>query len=1268
MPAVPDQNAFIAAAFEEQFKEDGLTVMARGLGIRILIAKFLYYYCLPNSLKSKYPSRETSSKVTLTTENKPATSITSFSASSSNAMVSSAILPTFVPPSITTSHTQACVQDKSNVGQEETFRKLVFCINTNGIEEALLHTLMEWGLLPHELPKIISNEVSSGERVELFKEGGCFIITSRILIVDLLDGRIDPSHICGFLVPNAHTISDLSMESFIIRVYREKNRVGFLKAFTEDPESLITSFGKEQQILKLLYIKRLYLWPRFQILVDSVLSGRGPEVIELSHPLTRDMECIQRALLVAMSGCIGELKKSTPQLETSHLTIENGLFTSFDQIIRRQLEPEWHRLSAKTKQLSADLTNIRKLLDFLLRYDAFSFYSFLCSLRAASSNTTTQSSPSLWLGTEAADQIFKRARDRMYVITKNPLSSYGKDDRLVGSLVDDQRDSTGAATIIAGTSKPPFTEGIQSLLKVSHKLTPTLEVPPKWSMLNDVLNEIRQDIREKNEKRLKVVNDEKDNLNTNKKKKAKDTSGACADDGQLLRKRMKVKIGERGGTIKTGEKEDVGEYSSIQMSTDKKSLQAEETREREEAKGRGEEEEGNGIHSETSSEENLYLKNGRILIVVKDEKTAVQVKEVINHSKEQVIDQRYRWYISQRAAELRMKLLGSKTNSQGMVRGLVTKAGVNGDNQPTSIPAAMPTGAMMSKMMRSGQKEDRLGLGLSKQECESLPEETKLILLEEHRLRQTPIVTDGNREAFRYNRSREEMRDKNREIVVDEEGGSGQDIENDEDGEGEIGKIGHSKEFVIGRGKQEGGVLKGGSLSKTSKFSTTKIAGLGRNKYYKNVTDEIEGKERPTFDSDKAMEESFLSLLPPDSSQGSRSRSFHTLSHQSLNSSGGDDRVIANLPLNCASSQKQDLTSSLLEPFPHIIIMTHSQISSTWDLCREVEPSYVILYDPDVACVRNIEGYQTTCSTRIKVYFFFYAGSVEEHRYVGVLGKEKRAFEQLIQAKETMVISIPDLQTDLEREKRADMTITTDSRTLGRLKKDKGPRSVVVDLREFRSPLPSLLHASGLTILPRTLSVGDYVLAPEICIERKGISDLFQSFASGRLYNQAEAMNKYYQYPCLLIEFHPDKSFSLTSPGEYVSNEISVNSITTRLCVLAIAFPNLRYLWSRSPHATSGIFKRISQAHDEVDVEKACSVGGVSGLGGEDGQDIDARSTAIEMLLSLPGVNRQNFHSILDNVDCIADLSKMSEVNLTRLIGPVNAKKLRAFFSRRNMN
>ena len=61
---------------------------------------------------------------------------------------------------------------------------------------------------------------------------------------------------------------------------------------------------------------------------------------------------------------------------------------------------------------------------------------------------------------------------------------------------------------------------------------------------------------------------------------------------------------------------------------------------------------------------------------------------------------------------------------------------------------------------------------------------------------------------------------------------------------------------------------------------------------------------------------------------------------------------------------------------------------------------------------------------------------------------------------------------------------------------------VIVDLREFRSELPSLIHRRGLRVEPVTLEVGDYILTPEICVERKSISDLIHSLNCGRLYNQ----------------------------------------------------------------------------------------------------------------------------------------------------------------------
>lgn len=57
--------------------------------------------------------------------------------------------------------------------------------------------------------------------------------------------------------------------------------------------------------------------------------------------------------------------------------------------------------------------------------------------------------------------------------------------------------------------------------------------------------------------------------------------------------------------------------------------------------------------------------------------------------------------------------------------------------------------------------------------------------------------------------------------------------------------------------------------------------------------------------------------------------------------------------------------------------------------------------------------------------------------------------------------------------------------------------------------------------------VGDYILTPDICVERKSVSDLIGSLNNGRLYQQALSMCRFYKRAMLLIEFDINKPFSL---------------------------------------------------------------------------------------------------------------------------------------------
>jgi DNA excision repair protein ERCC-4 len=54
--------------------------------------------------------------------------------------------------------------------------------------------------------------------------------------------------------------------------------------------------------------------------------------------------------------------KATWQMDVEELSVENALFRSFDAVLRSHIDLELHKIGPKTRQLSSDLTELRKLL------------------------------------------------------------------------------------------------------------------------------------------------------------------------------------------------------------------------------------------------------------------------------------------------------------------------------------------------------------------------------------------------------------------------------------------------------------------------------------------------------------------------------------------------------------------------------------------------------------------------------------------------------------------------------------------------------------------------------------------------------------------------------------------------------------------------------------------------------------------------------------------------------------------------------------------
>ncbi|XP_052776482.1 DNA repair endonuclease XPF-like isoform X1 [Mya arenaria] len=786
---------------------------------------------------------------------------------------------------------------------------LVLVLNTTPLDEDFyIEQLERENVSP--LPKTVTNEYNATERQKLYLQGGVLFITSRILTVDLLTDRVPVENVTGIIVCRAHRIFESCQEAFILRLYRQKNKTGFIKAFSHNASAFMTGYCHVERIMKNLFVRKLFLWPRFQANVQETLEKHKVDVVEIHVQLTDNMVACQAALLDLINACIKELKRCTTAIDAEEITVENAIAKSFDQTIRLQLDPIWHQLGPKTKQLVNDLKTLRLILRHLTQYDCVTFFNMVNSVRTSEKQFGQNTG---WLFLESADSLFVHARDRVY----------GNRDKEKKQNSDKGKNALEAAK---------------------------LDVCPKWEALAEVMAEI----------------------------------------------------------------------------------------------------------TDHNSKADPKLGPGRVLIAAEDDRTCAQLKEVLCEGADSLLARLY-------------------------TKSLATK------------------GEYIEEQKRIAQWKAK-------------------------------PVKDPD------------------------------------------------------------------ALSLTQMIASNMETGTG----------DSEPEEKPPCTSSDA----YYGILP--------------------------DPVTVIHPLHGCS-----------DPFSLVRTLI------------EVQPRYVVLYDPDMEFVRQLEVYKASHpESPLRVYFLMYTGSVEEQRYLTTLRKEKEAFETIIREKATMVI--PEeregkMETDINLERDATPANATVNTRQGGNPTSSGKGKVIVDMREFRSELPSLIHRRGIDIEPVTLEVGDYILTPEICVERKSVSDLIGSLNNGRLYSQCVSMTRYYKRPVLLIEFDPNKAFSIQ--GKYpMSNDVSMQETTTRLTLLTIHFPKLRILWCQSPYATAELFEELKAGREQPEASTAMTVTALAE--GIDWSDRFSHGPQ-DMLIRMPGVNSKNYKSIMNSMTDIAELSTLTEEELTRIMGNAqNAKQL----------
>ncbi|KAF4149743.1 ERCC4 domain [Phytophthora infestans] len=890
-------------------------------------------------------------------------------------------------------------------------RSLVLCLNANEQAATLRRLVLALGLDRRLLPRVVDARNNLNERQQMYKRGGVFFVTARILVVDLLSNHVDPGLISGLLVNNAHHVTETSIEAFILRLYRERNREGFIKGFCDDSVALSSGFNRVEQVLKHLYVRNVFLYPRFHVAINSCLEKHQPEVYEIEVGFSPSMKIMQEALLVALEATVKELQRSTKSLDAADLTMDKALAKSFSIFIRRQLDPLWHKLPVKTKQLVGDLSTLRQLLAYLPRYDAISYYSFLVNYQTMNGQ---QRFPSPWLFTDAADRLLTAAKERLYHIV----------DSKTGKPVNLRQVSSN---------------GSSSKAAENAELKLTLDQNPKWEALREILDEVYAE----------------------QKKKTRQTK------------------------------------------------------------------------------ENSAAGGASVLVMVKDERTCAQIREFLSLGAQEMMRRRFGHYLLQKEAALKQK-----------------------------------GGSMAS-------------LGL----------EQRLLLEAAAKLRTDELFTQDTTPKSKK-------------------------------------KAGKTKKRVREESSQ--------SSYSDVQTHATEVSSFGLS------TAELEA----------------ITAAQEETERESKSKMFL------------DGRLRASSSCGNRPTGTSNLSLEVVDPMDSVVLCTYEQATEhgygASAFLEDLMPSCIVLYDPDMAFIREVEVFHASHVAPLEIYFLMYDESTEQQSYLSEIQREKRAFDKLIHQKAHLMMpaNVYDLPLHMKLRQQT-VEYSMDTRTGGRAKSHRAGVKVVVDVREFRSALPSMLHKEGLFVLPVTLEIGDYVLSPEICVERKSISDLFGSLNSGRLFNQAESMRRFYKTPVLLIEFTQGKAFSLQDVSE-IGPEISATNIVSKLTLLILHFPSLRLLWSRTPHATVDLFKIVKRYQDEPDMEAAAALG--NGLpmddsaaqtnSGEGGLASNYYNTSsIDVLKKLPGINEHNFRKVLASVTNLAELSRMSLDELTELLGKANGKKLHTFFN-----
>lgn len=204
---------------------------------------------------------------------------------------------------------------------------------------------------------------------------------------------------------------------------------------------------------------------------------------------------------------------------------------------------------------------------------------------------------------------------------------------------------------------------------------------------------------------------------------------------------------------------------------------------------------------------------------------------------------------------------------------------------------------------------------------------------------------------------------------------------------------------------------------------------------------------------------------------------------------------------------------------------------------------------------------------------------------------------------------------------------------------------VYVDSREAQSGVPDLLRQMGVTVIQKQLSVGDYVVAEDVGIERKTASDFVSSLIDKRLFDQASRLSSSYSLPLMIIE------------GDLYSQMFrlnSINSLPNSMVSLALDY-GIRIILTTDKSSTASSIVKIAEKTDSVDGKSHRSITL------HDKPKFQSQDDMVKYVLeSFPNIGEVTAEKLLSK---FPDLISIFNADLPTLVNIVGRKKAETLYN-----